>query len=456
MKNRNFVNLNVNPCKQCMPMGSSIALKGIESTMVLLHGSQGCSTYIRRHMARHYNEPIDIASSSLNEKETVHGGAANLKKGLRNILKMYQPKMIGISTTCLAETIGEDLQGIINEFKEEEPAYKQVDFIPISTPGYGGSNYEGFYYALRRVVEKLAVDTDAHGAVNIIAGNLTPADIRRIKEMLELFDMDYILLPDVSKTLDAPFSKEYQKLSPEGTKLEDIRKMSGAAATIEMGILLSDAHSPGKYLEDKFEVPLYRCPLPIGLENTDIFVTLLQELTGKSMPAKLKEERGRMLDGMIDSHKYNGEGRAAIFGEPDMVYGVSKLCIENGIQPLVISTGTKATKLKALLEKDLGSMDEPCRIIDDTDLETLQQYAKELGVNILIGTSDGKYITEKEGIPLVRIGFPVHDRVGAQRKVYCGYEGSLLFLDDITNTLIEDKFSHYRENTYNKYFEKAL
>lgn len=438
-----------------MPMGASIAFKGIESTMVLLHGSQGCSTYIRRHMAGHYNEPIDIASSSLNEKETIHGGAENLKKGLKNTLRLYNPKMIGISTTCLAETIGEDLQRIITEFKEEEPLYRDRVFVPVSTPGYGGTNYEGFYFTLRKILETIAVDTTPTDSINIIAGNLTPADIRKIKEILNLFDIRYTILPDVSKTLDAPFTTDYQKLSSEGTKIKDIEKMAGASITIEMGMLISEDLSPGKYLEETYGIPLYRCPLPIGLKNTDDFIEILEKITGKEMPEKLKEDRGRMLDGMIDSHKHNAEGRAAIFGEPDTVYAVTKLCLENGIQPLLISTGTKATKLKRLLELDLKKQDEGCMILDDTDLETIRHYVKELGANILIGTSEGKFITERDGVPLVRIGFPIHDRVGAQRRTYTAYEGSMQFLDEITNTLIEEKYSHYRENMYEKYYQKG-
>lgn len=438
-----------------MPMGASTAFKGIESTMVLLHGSQGCSTYIRRHMAGHYNEPIDIASSSLNEKETVHGGAANLKKGLKNILRLYNPKMIGISTTCLAETIGEDIQRLIIEFKEEEPQYKEVSFVPVSTPGYGGTNYEGYYFTIREIVKNIAKDTTPIDSINLIAGSLTPADVRKVKEMMDLFAIKYTIVPDISKTLDAPFTTEYKKLSSEGTKLSEIEKMAGASATIEMGMLVADHLSPGKYLEDQFGIPLYRCPLPIGLENTDKFVSILRKISGKEMPQSLMEDRGRMLDGMIDSHKYNAEGRAAIFGEPDTVYAASKLCLENGIRPLVIATGTRAGKLKELLEEDLKKVDENCMVIDDTDLQTIQKYVRELNINVLIGSSEGKFITEKDGVPLVRIGFPIHDRVGAQRKTYSGYEGSMRFLDEITNTLLDQKYGHYRENMYEKYYKKA-
>ena len=95
-KVQTLVNLNVNPCKMCMPMGAMTAFYGIKSCVSILHGSQGCSTYIRRHMATHYNEPVDIASSSLTEEGTVYGGEVNLKKGLNNLIELYKPQVVGV------------------------------------------------------------------------------------------------------------------------------------------------------------------------------------------------------------------------------------------------------------------------------------------------------------------------------------------------------------------------
>ena len=124
-----LVNLNTNPCKMCMPMGAATALCGIRDCITILHGSQGCATYIRRHMATHYNEPVDIASSSLTEQGTVYGGEKNLKQGLKNVIALYHPKVIGIMTTCLAETIGEDIEGIKERFYEENPQYQDITNI---------------------------------------------------------------------------------------------------------------------------------------------------------------------------------------------------------------------------------------------------------------------------------------------------------------------------------------
>ena len=76
-KKPNYIS-TTNACKLCTPLGACLAFKGIEGAVPYLHGSQGCATYMRRYIISHYNEPIDIASSSLSEKHAVYGGGPNL------------------------------------------------------------------------------------------------------------------------------------------------------------------------------------------------------------------------------------------------------------------------------------------------------------------------------------------------------------------------------------------
>ncbi|MBF0303781.1 MAG: hypothetical protein HQK73_12135, partial [Desulfamplus sp.] len=172
-----------NACKLCKPLGASLAFRGIEGAVPFLHGSQGCATYMRRYIISHFNEPIDIASSSLGEKHAVYGGSANLKLGLNNVTKKYNPQLIGVATTCLTETIGDDVKRIISEYKAEfyngeKPCKGEKSFelgksfklvkpeidkeskrepyiISVSTPSYSGTHMEGFHAALKAVVEQL-------------------------------------------------------------------------------------------------------------------------------------------------------------------------------------------------------------------------------------------------------------------------------------------------------------
>jgi len=455
MRNRSFVNLNTNPCKMCMPMGGCLALKGIEGTMVMMHGSQGCSTYMRRHMATHYNEPVDIASSALNEKETVYGGAKNLKNGLSNVIKQYDPKLIGVLTTCLAETIGEDIRAISEVFKRENEI-EDVDIVTVATPGYGASHFEGYFATLTALVKYYAKEkTKTHtNHINIVTTFMTPADQRALKEIIEAFGLTYTMLPDVTETLDAPFKPEYNKIPEGGTPLEGLRAMGEAVATVEIGQLVTDDISPGAYLKETHGVPLYRMGMPIGLKNTDQFLKTLSMVSGKAIPRKYKLQRGRLLDAMVDSHKYNAEGYAAIFGDPETVLAVATLCAENGITPEVVATGSQRKSFKAMVDALSFKGKDTAAILDDTDFDTIQKLVRDRQINLLIGNSDGKFVMEKEDVPLVRIGFPVHDQVGAQRKLYVGYEGTMRFLDDLTNTLLDNKHKHYRAKVYNTYFEK--
>ena len=455
---KHLVNLTTNPCKMCMPMGVITAFYGIHKCMSILHGSQGCSTYIRRHMATHYNEPEDIASSSLTEQGTVYGGEKNLIQGIENLIALYHPEVIGVATTCLAETIGEDIGQIIKKFYDEHPD-SLVKLIPVPSGGYMGTQYEGFFRALYGIIAHTEMDRTPNDKVNIITGPISPADTRYLKALLNAFEIDYILLPDLSKNLDGGYYKEYHRLPDGGTTLSEVSKMAGAKVTIELSTFSQEAYSPGKYLEEEYGVPYIRLNLPVGLRDTDALIKTLAEITQKDIPKSLKEERSRYLDAMIDSHKYNAEGRAVLFGEPDFVYAVTRLCCENGIMPVVTATGSKCKELKEMLRRYIKEVADKLFvskyiIIDDADFELIESYALLHKANIMIGSSDARRIEEKHGISLVRCAFPVHDRIGGQRIRMLGYEGGLLLLDQITNTILKNKEGSFRKDLYSKYYKE--
>lgn len=455
-----LTNMNINPCKMCMPMGSATAFYGIKNCMTILHGSQGCATYIRRHMATHYNEPVDIASSSLTEQGTVYGGSSNLKKGLKNMIELYHPDVVGVMTTCLAETIGEDVPGIIEAFYEEYPQYRTIKILPVSSPGYGGTQYDGYFQALYDIVRGIPMDTEKNQRINVVTAPLSPADTRALKKVFSLFGLSVILLPDLSENLDGGHEKEYDRLPHGGTSLADIRKMGGASMTLE---LTGFAHknSAGRYLQEKYGIPLRRLNLPVGLRDTDAFLKLLSEISGREIPRELKEERSRYLDAMIDSHKYSASGRALVFGEPDLVLSTVRLMCESGVMPVVCASGEACPELKQLLLPeikklaDLYFVDE-FTAADRADFKDIEVMAEKFKVNLLVGSSDGRRVAEDLKLPLIRRGFPIHDHVGGQRLQMLGYSGSLQYLDEMANALIDTTETTFRESLYDTYYKGTL
>ena len=76
-------------------------------------------------------------------------------------------------------------------------------------------------------------------------------------------------------------------------------------------------------------------------------------------------------------------------------------------------------------------------VLDGIDFDSLNDAVRDCSPDILIGNSNGRYIAKAQSIPLVRVGLPIHDRVGAQRILTVGYKGALELLDRITNAILE-------------------
>lgn len=202
-----------NACNQCTPLGACVVFRGIEGCMPLLHGSQGCSTYIRRYMISHFREPVDVASSNFSEQATVFGGAQNLFTSLDNITNQYHPEVIGIASTCLTETIGEDLSLMTTTYRNQHPDAPAL--ITVSTPSYNGSHIDGFHQAVLETVRCLVTEPTAKAEhINLFPGFVSPADLRQLKADMELFGLRYTMLPDYSDTLDNPTWDKYHKIPP--------------------------------------------------------------------------------------------------------------------------------------------------------------------------------------------------------------------------------------------------
>lgn len=416
-----------NACKLCAPLGASLVFKGIEGCVPLIHGSQGCATYIRRYMISHYKEPVDIASSNFSEETTVYGGSKNFITGINNIIRQYKPSVIGIASTCLSETIGEDIPGHIRRYCESVAEHTESlpTFIHASTPSYCGSHAEGFHNTVLATVKDLARHEKTEEVVTLLPGMVTPADIRYLKETLEDFGLEYILFPDYSETLDNEYTSEYQLIPTGGTSVRDLVRIGDSRAVVEFGRVFNkrlqrskDAGTvltAGEWLESNYYCKNHPMSLPIGISASDHFMEVLQEISGKTIPEKYRKERGRLVDAYVDAHKYVFGKRALLYGEEDLVTALDGWLREIGVEPFWIR---------------------------ETDFETLREEAEKVKPDFLLGNSKGYYIARERAIPLVRLGFPIHDRFGAARMHQVGYKGTQELFDRIVNALIEYKQEH--------------
>lgn len=430
-----------NACKLCTPLGACLAFRGIEGCVPFLHGSQGCATYIRRYLISHFREPMDIASSSFSEETVVFGGKNNLHEGLFNVIKQYQPKMIGIATTCLAETIGDDLNMILHEFKKEYGELEGMpELVPVSTPAYNGTHVEGFWWAVRSLVEATAERTELDDDLTgIVPGMVSPADLRHLHEILRAFHMRYILMPDYSETLDGGSWEDYMKMPPGGTSLRSLRRVGDAGRMISFTSCMPVPARPGAPLQKKFGTRLHDMPLPIGIEATDRFFKLLSDIAGLSVPQAFKRERARLVDAYVDAHKITAGKKVALFGDADFVVSMTAFAREIGLIPVVCAAGGRSPKFELALQDAVENLPADCVIRDGVDFSDIEEEVTALQPDLLIGSSKGYTMSRRLNIPLMRAGFPVHDRVDGPRMLSVGYRGAQELFDRICNTLMDHR-----------------
>ncbi|MFZ5965695.1 MAG: nitrogenase molybdenum-iron protein subunit beta [Bacillota bacterium] len=433
--------LVINPAKTCQPIGAMYAALGIHRCLPHSHGSQGCCSYHRMHLTRHFRDPIMASTSSFTEGASVFGGRVNLQTGIKNVFHIYDPDVIAINTTCLSETIGDDIQAIVNA--TDIPAGKIV--IHANTPSYVGSHVTGFSNMVKAMVTYLAggecIETSKK--VNIIPGYVEPSDMREIKRIAKLMGLDYIMFPDTSGVVDAPNTGKYDMYPKGGTKIEHIQESGKSKATIALGSFASKAAA--YELDTKCGVTPHVLNIPIGIQYTDDLIMKMARLSGNSIPYELEEERGQLVDLMIDIHQHYHGKKAAIFGDPDTVIALTQFVISLGMKPIHVLTGTPGKAFTKEVEKILKDAGIEGHVKEAGDLFQLHQWIKNDPVDILIGNTYGKYISRAENIPLVRIGFPILDRVGHSYFPTVGYRGAIRIIEKISTAFL-DKYDRECED----------
>jgi len=411
----------VNPQKNSPALGATMAYLGINNMLGLLHGAQGCSTFIRLQLSRHYKESIALNATAMSEDSAIFGGWENLKKGIGRVIEKFSPEVVGVMTTGLTETMGDDVQKIIQEFRMEHPEHDAVPLIWASTPDYCGSLQEGYASAVESIVTTLPEGGEVvTGQVNLLPGaHLTPADVEELKELIESFGLTLLTIPDISNAMDGHIDDVVSPLSTGGISVEDIKKAGRSAATLYVGDSLAKAAIK---LKEKFGIPAYGFTSLTGLADTDSFMEVLSAISGRPIPEKHRRWRSRLMDAMVDSHYQFGGKKVAIALESDNLKTLTRFLAGMGCEIQAALSATRTRGLDSL----------PCANVFVGDLEDLESAA--VGADLIVANSNGRQAAAKLKIGAhLRAGLPVFDRLGAHQKVWVGYRGTLNLVFETAN-----------------------
>lgn len=414
----------VNPLKMSAPVGASLAFLGIDRALPLMHGSQGCTAFGLVIFVRHFKETIPLQTTAMSEVTTILGGLENIEQAILNIYKRAKPDVIGLCTTGLTETRGDDVAGFLKLMRERHTELAGLEVVFVSTPDYVGSLETGWAAAVTAMVEQLVEPSKdpVPTQVNVLTNcHLTVADIEELREIIESFNLQPVILPDLSGSLDGHIPDTFQPHTLGGTKLADIRGMGRSAHTLVIGESMRGA---AEALKAKAGVEYTLFDRLTGLEASDRFIDCLMKLTGHPATKKIRRQRSQLQDAMLDAHFHFGGKRVALGAEPDLLFALSSFLAEMGADVAHAVTTVESPVLAKAVAKE--------RVIGD--LEDLETRAR--GCDLLITHSQGRQAAERLDIPFLRAGIPSFDRIGAAHKLTVGYRGTRDLVFEIANLML--------------------
>ncbi|MFG1301328.1 nitrogenase iron-molybdenum cofactor biosynthesis protein NifN [Xanthobacter sp. V3C-3] len=421
----------VNPLKMSQPIGGALAFMGLRGCMPLLHGSQGCTSFGLVLFVRHFKEAIPLQTTAMSEVATVLGGLENVEQAVLNIYNRTKPEIIGICSTGVTETKGDDVEGYIKLIRAKYPQLADFPMVYVSTPDFKDAFQDGWEKTVARIVEVLVktppadVVRDAR-RVNVLPGShLTPGDLDELRTIMEDFGLEASFLPDLAGSLDGHIPDDFTPTTIGGIGVDEVARMGEAAWTIAIGAQMKTA---AEAMQKKAGVPYRLFERLCGLAPNDEFFMFLSEISGREVPRKYRRQRGQLVDAMLDAHFHLGGRRLAIGAEPDLLFDVGSALHEMGTKIVAAVTTTQSPVFEAL----------PADEVLIGDLEDLETLAKERGCDLLLTHSHGRQAAARLNIPFHRIGIPMFDRIGAAHRMSVGYRGTRELIFTLANLCIAD------------------
>jgi len=415
--------LQVNPIKHSQPMGAALAFMGIRNCLPLMHASQGCASYTKVFYTRHFNEPIAMYNTSVSDITAVlDGGDYSILLSIENITKKnkgMKPELIGLHTTGLTETKGDDVRGV--------GMHIEIPYCYVNTPDFEGGMESGWALTAKALIDQHTRPASACKPNKLLLMphvSIQPGETEKLKEMCESFGFETLALPDLSTSLDGYLSEGQGKLGTGAIGIDDIVGLADTETVITVGWSMKIA---AEALQKKNPAVRHvHYDHLMGLAANDNFVAELMKIRHIEPAPMVKRWRGRLQDAMLDSHFLIGSSRFVVTGEPDMCIGICELLQSVGgtIDAVVATTYSPVLEKIEAGKVLVGDLEDAASFFEGADLVISNFHAERL-----------LHIDTKSHAGLMLRGFPNYEELGNQLKNDQLYEGSCFFLFEAANLL---------------------
>ncbi|MBQ1802728.1 MAG: nitrogenase [Lachnobacterium sp.] len=424
----------------CLSMCGLSQLAGIRDVAIIHHGPAGCSVtsagsyYMSKVMSKKRNVTSNTVyvGTDMNENDTIFGSTRVLKDVILKVNERYSPKAIFVSSSCATGIIGEDIDSIVDEVKEEI----SVPIVAVHCEGFKSRIWAtGFDISDHAVLQAIVQPPRENAKTNKIAfKNFFESARPEIIEMFKKFDLDPIFLYCNST-------------------VEELSHLSECIATTcicgTLGNYLGNA------LEEKYNVPYVRSINQCGIKGFETWLREIGKVTNRSevIEEYIKEQREIYLP-QIEEVKKELQGLTAVLGMgPGYTFEVTRVLNELGIKVVwalawhydkKYENGDVPPSMKYLLDNDI---DFETSVADQQNYEVM---------NILNKYQPDMYLSRHPGSTVWAIKNGTPAVFVADEYTMFGYKHTLEFaksiLDATRNRNFEQNLAKRSKLPYTKWW----
>lgn len=435
----------------CALAGALALLRAIPRTIPIIHSSTGCGFNCYNgtnsgagYLGGGYCGGAATPSSNVVERHVVFGGEDRLREQITSTLEVMDGDLYAVVTGCMVEMIGDDVQSVAEEFKEEG---KPV--IAVNTPSFQGNSYHGYELLFSALVREVVQKTDDKNPKKVNVLGLVPGEdvfykgnLREIKRLLSLLGLDVNTFVGEGETLDN-------------------FKHAGDAA---LNIVLSDIHGvkTAQEFQAVHQIPYITTGLPIGYFQSAEFLRQVAErleIPREAVDAVLERERGVYFDYFeriadiyndIDLQRY-----VVVVADSNYAPSLARFTADElgWLPELTVITDFLEDHHKRSIEKRFDGWESGLHPVVkfDTDAASVRHYLRDvwpkdrntryfdaLGPGFILGSVIEKDLADEFQFGFLPVAFPVTNRVIFNRG-YAGVRGGLTLTEDILGTLVSGR-----------------
>lgn len=420
-------------CSRCFSQSSTCLsscalgqLSAIRDVAIIHHGPAGCSVasagayYLDKVMAkkRGVTNNTVYVGTDMNEKDTIFGSADALRRIIVEVNKRYSPKAIFVTSSCATGIIGEDIDSVIDDVRDEI----EVPIAAVHCEGFKSRIWATGFDISDHAVLSSIVQPPKQKRNTINFKNFFESARPEIIEIFKNFDLEPIFLYCNST-------------------VEELGHISESLATTCICGTLGNYLGNG--LEEKYGVPYIRTINPLGIAGFETWLREIGRVTERSEAVEkyIAEQRAIYIP-QIEEIKKELKGLKAVLGMgPGYTFEVSRVLNELGIEVVwalawhydkKYENGDVPPSMEYLLE---NGVDFEASVADQQNYEVmniLHKYQPDLYLSRHPGSTVWAI---KNGTPAVYV---------ADEYMIFGYKHTLEFAQSILDSI------------HNRSFEKNL